>query len=143
MRLLRNGAAHCARSACCREARAALGSAARNAAWVARWSPVGRALLQEAFGVEEPRVRASVVAQQYAYPLCATDRGLAFVQHGHADGPKGILCVEDAPCDAFSPDRELKVTHARPTERFVYLAASKGSLLAFVTFTPTWPGDEV
>jgi len=139
--LLTDVGTHCAYQACCRHNREAY-NGARDDQWWLSLCHAGRALVGHAFGVEKPQIRVAVAADKNAHPLCQTDRGVAFIQHGHSDAPKGILCVEDQPCEVYSPDRELKTTFSIPTNEFVTLAASSGNLFAFLSHEPTSPEDE-
>ncbi|MBN38450.1 MAG: hypothetical protein CMI29_08295 [Opitutae bacterium] len=125
-------ATHCADQACCQQSREDANARWRQKDWWNSWGRVGSAIVHEALGEEHPVVQISVAASKNAYPLCYTDRGVAIVQHGHADGAKGVLCVERERCDIFSPDRDLKVSFEVPTRDFVYLAASSGTLLAII-----------
>lgn len=132
MRLLAQCGAHCAYRACCVASRKDFADWTRSDGWWRSWGHVGRVLMQQAFGTAKPAVRVAVVAGKNANLLCHTDRGVAFGQHGHSDGRKGVLCVEDQPCDVYSPDRELKVAFALPCDAFVSAAASSGRLLATI-----------
>ena len=141
--LLADAGTHCAYQTCCRHNRDAYNNdGARSDHWWRSLGHAGRSLVGQAFGVEHPQTRVAVVADRHAHPLCQTDRGVAFIQHGHSDAPNGILFVEDQPCEVYSPDRELKTTFTIPTSQFVALAASRGDLFAFISHEPTSSEDE-
>jgi len=123
---------HCADLACCQRPREEINASWRREDWWQTWGSLGCAIVREALGAQSPASQISVAASKNAYPLCQTDRGVAVAQHGHTDGAKGVLCIERERCDVFSPDRELKVAFEVPTNDFVYLAASSGTLLALI-----------
>lgn len=141
MHMLAQVGTHCAYQSCCRHNREEY-NGAHSDQWWRSLGHAGRALVGHAFGVEKPQVRIAIAADKNAHPLCQTDRGVAFIQHGHSDAPKGILCVEDQPCEVYSPDRELKTTFSIPSNEFVALAASSGNIFAFISHEPTSPEDE-
>jgi len=134
LRMLRDITLHCASltsGPCCRKSREAYNDELKGEEWWWRWGFMGE-LVKEATAPERPVMRIAVAAARGSQVLCRTDRGAALTTKPLTLTGGCVRCVENRPCEVFSPERELEVTFEQSFDDAVLLGASAGKLFAVV-----------